>query len=268
MIGWEVRGQEYQACSGWEDITLEKFIELSEIEIPKKLERLWMASAHLDVDGKKAKKAANDEYEAANIDMTERELIKVFPEYYGKVLELLTDIPPAVVNQLHGDVRTEMFDGTLRPFVLSLIYSHPIVIKNTEVEMYTPPEIDKFKLDKVEYHFPKSLKLYDNIIPMAREKIITFSEAADIDLAIRELRSDGVVRFPLFMGIYCRKEGEEYDETVALERAELFKKCSMSIVWALFFCTEQLTANSLSFIRKYLRNHVQKIRDQTQKAAV
>ncbi len=268
MIGWKVRGQVYQACSEWSDITLEKFIELSAIEIPKKLERLWMASAHLDVDGKKAKQAANVEYEAANADMTKRDLIKVFPEYYGKILELLTDIPPEVINEVHGDVRTEMFDSTLRAFVLSLIYSHPIVIKNTEVEMYTPPEIEKFKLDKEEYHFPKSIKLYGDVIPMADEKIITFAEAADIDLAIRELRSDGIIRFPLFMGIYCRKEGEVYDEKVALERAETFKKASMSVVWALFFCIEQLTVNSQNFIRKSLKSHVQKIRDQMQKAAV
>ena len=268
MIGWKVRGQVYQACSEWGDITLEKFIELSTIEIPKKLERLWLASTNLDVDGKKKKAAAKAEYESANLDMTERDLIKVFPEYYGKVLELLTDIPPEVVNELHSDVRTEMFDGTLRAFVLSLIYSHPIVIKDTDVEMYTPPEIEKFKLDGQEYNFPKSLKLYGDVIPMANEKIITFAEAADIDLAIRELRSDGVVRFPLFMGIYCRKEGDVYNEKVALERAELFKKASMSTVWALFFCIEQLIANSQNYIRKSLRSHVQKIRDQTQKAAV
>lgn len=268
MIGWNVRGQVYQACSEWEDITLDKFIELSTIEIPKKLERLWIASTQLDVDGKKAKEAAKAEYESANNDMTERDLIKVFPEYYGKVLELLTDIPPEVVNELHGDVRTEMFDSTLRPFVLSLIYSHPIVIKHTEVEMYTPPEIEKFKLDGQEYHFPKSLKLYGNILPMAEEKMIAFAEAADIDLAIRELRSDGVVRFPIFMGIYCRKEGEEYNEKIALERAEKFKKASMSIVWALFFCIEQLTVNSQNYIRKSLKNRVLKIREQMQKAAV
>ena len=268
MIPWKIRGQVYQACSEWEDITLEKFIELSTIEIPAKLERLWIASTQLNVDGKKAKKAANIEYEAANNDMVERDLIKIFPEYYGKILNLLTNIPPEVINELHGDVRTEMFDSTLRAFVLSLLYSHPIVIKKADVEMYTPPEIDKFKLDGEEYHFPKSLKLYGDVIPMANEKMITFAEAADIDLAIRELRSDGVVRFPLFMGIYCRKEGDVYDEKIALERAETFKKASMSVVWSLFFCIEQLTVSLQSYIQKSLQSHVLKIREQIQKAAV
>ena len=268
MIGWKVRGKTYQACSEWEDITLGKFIELSNIEIPVKLEKLWIASTRLNVDGKKAKKAANVEYEAANSNITERDLIKVFPDYYGKVLELLTDIPTDVINLLHGDVRTEMFDSTFRIFVLSLIYSHPVVIKDSEVEMYSPKEIDKFKIDNQEYHFPKSLKLYGDVIPMADEKMITFSEAADIDLAIRELRSDGVIRFPLFMGIYCRKNGEEYNEKIALERAEIFKKVDMSIVWALFFCIEQLTATSQNYIRTSLSNLVQKIREQTQKVAV
>ena len=268
MIGWKIRGKVYQACSEWKDLTLEKFIELSQIEIPPKLERLWTASAQLDVDGKKAKLAAKAEYEATNDDMTERDLIKVFPEYYGKILNLLTDIPLDVIELLHGDVRTEMFDSTLRAFVLSLIYSHPIVIKNTDVEMYTPEPIEKFELGGEEYHFPKSLKLYDEIIPMADEKTITFAEAADIDLAIRELRSDGVIRFPLFMGIYCRKEGEVYSEKTALERAEKFKKADMSIVWALFFCTEQLTVNLQNSIRKSLHSLVLKTQDQTQKVAV
>lgn len=268
MIGWNIRGQSYQVCSEWDDITLDKFIELSKIDIPKKLERLWLASARLDVDGKKEKKEATAEYEAANSDMSERDLIKVFPEYYGKVLELLTEMPPELIELLHTDVRNEMFDSTLRPFALSLIYSHPIAINKGKVEMYTPEKIEKFELDGDEYHFPKSLKLYGDVIPMADEKIITFAEAADIDLAIRELRSDGVVRFPLFMGIYCRKEGEEYNEKAALAKAELFKKASMATVWALFFCIEQLIVSSQNFIRKSLKNHVQKIRDQTQKQAV
>ena len=101
---------------------------------------------------------------------------------------------------------------------------------------------------------------------MANEKMVTFAEAADIDLAIRELRNDGVIRFPIFMGIYCRKEGEDYKESIALERAELFKKLDMSIAWSLFFCIVQLIATSQDYIQKYLRNHIQQIREQTQKA--
>ncbi len=266
MITWRIRGQVYQACSEWKDLTLEKFIKLSQIDVPKKLERLLSASAQLSVDGKKEKKAALIEYEAATDSITQRDLVKVFPVFYGKVIQLLTDIPAKVVDLCHGDVRTEMFDGTLRPFILSLIYSQPVTANpdNNGVEMYTPPEIEKFDLDGTWYHFPKSLKLYDDIIPMADEKMISFTEAADIDLAIRELRNDGVIRFPTFMGIYCRKEGEEYNEKVALERAELFKKVDMSIVWALFFCIDRLTATLQSYIQVFLKSRLQEMRALTQ----
>ena len=252
MIGVTVRSTKYQACSEWEDLTLEQFIQLSKIDIPEKLERLWIASSQISTDVKKDKAEAEEEYKKATEAITEVDYLKVFPGYYGKVIELLTDIPPEVVNRMHNDIRVDMFDQLLRSFVLSLVYSAPLIMKDGEAKLYTPPETKSFKMGEAEFFFPKSLRLYGDVIPMADEDVASFAEAADIDLAVRELRRDGVLRFPLFMGIYCRKKGEVYEEKMALERADIFQKASMSIVWALFFCIVQLTHTSQSFIQKSL----------------
>jgi len=253
----EIRGKWYQACSEWEDLTLEQFIKLSQIDVPAKLERLWIASSQLHVEDKKEKEKAQDEYKQANEAITERDYVKVFPEYYGKVIQELTEIPAKIVDLMHPDIRVDLFDNLLRGFVLSLVYSAPVIIKNNEADLYEPKDIKSFKIDGEKYYFPKSLRLYGDVIPMADEEVAPFAEAADIDLAIRELRRDGVLRFPLFMGIYCRKEGEQYEEKIALQRAEIFKKVDMSIVWSLFFCIVQLTRTSQTSIQKSLI-HVQR----------
>ena len=267
MIGIDIRGKEYQACSEWKDLTLEKFIELSEVEIPEKLERLWVASAGLNTDGKKEKKKALIEYEKAGEVLTEADIVKHFPTYYGKVMEVLTDISQWTISRTSGEDRTLFFEGHLRAFVLSLVYSAPVVMKGGKVEIYQPPEVTSFKLAEEEYFFPKSMKLFGDFIPMSEEKVISFTEAADIDLAISELRNNGVGRLPIFMGIYCRKEGEEYDETVALKRAEMFKEVDMSMVWSLFFYTVQLTAISQDFIQTYFLHRVAETAKATTKAA-
>lgn len=252
MIGVKIRGKKYQACNEWEDITLEKFINLSQITIPEKLEKLWIASSMLNTKVEKDKKHAEEEYDNAQKAITEKDYIKVFPEYYGEVIEQLTDIPKSIINLMHYDIRADLFDQLLRGFVLSLVYSAPLIMKDGSAILYEPAPIESFEMDGETFYFPKSLRLYGDVIPMADEDVAPFAEAADIDLAIRELRRDGVMRFPLFMGIYCRKEGELYSESVALSRAEKFKKVNMSIVWALFFCTDRLTVTLQNSIQRSL----------------
>ena len=156
-----IHGKKYQVCSEWEDITLDKFIELSEIPIPEKLERAWIASAGLNVDGKKQKKAALVEYEAANNAFTEADLVKFFPAYYGKVFAVLSEVPKKVVTNIHSDLRASFFEDWHKGFALSLIYSSPVTIVGKRVEQYVPQEVEKFKLEEEEYHFPESLKLYE-----------------------------------------------------------------------------------------------------------
>lgn len=252
MIDVKIRGTKYQACSGWEDITLEKFINISQIAIPEKLENLWIASSMLNTKIEKDKQHAQESYDNAQKAITEKDYLRVFPEYYGLVIEQLTDIPKSIIDMMHNDIRADMFDQLLRGFVLSLVYSAPLIMESGTAILYEPEPIESFEMDGEVFYFPKSLRLYGDVIPMADEDVAPFAEAADIDLAIRELRRDGVMRFPLFMGIYCRKEGEAYSEAVALSRAEKFKNVNMSVVWALFFCIVRLTATLQNSIQRSL----------------
>jgi len=260
VIEIEIKGKLYQVCNQWEDLTLKRFIELSEVPIPERLERLWIASANLNGQGNK--KLLEAEYEKAINEVSHEDLVKHFPAFYGKVIEVLSDIPAEIIDRIHGDLRTQLYDDHLSQFVLSLIYSAPVDKIGGKIDVYEPEPINSFKVFGEEFFFPKSLRLYNDIIPMAEEKTITFAEAADIDIAMNGLRTEGIKRLPVFMGIYCRKEGEEYDEQAAIRRQEVFLNVTMNIVWALFFYTVKLTYVSQSFILTYLKRVVEAVAPQ------
>lgn len=263
MLDIKIGNKVYQCYSNWDDLTLGEFIELSKIPIPEKLEALWVASAGINGKDKKAEA----EYKKASDNITESDLIKAFPFYYGQVMELLTNIPKTVILRIHSNLRVEFFDGYLKQFVLTLIYSTPVDNYDGKIDIYKPEDISSLKIGKEEFLFPKSMHLYNDLIPMSEEKIISFAEAADIDLSLVGLKTEGISKLPVFMGIYCRKEGEEYDEKLALSRQELFKKSKMSEVWALFFYTVQLTHISQNFIQSYLQRQVDQLTQATTKKA-
>ncbi len=235
MINIEIRSKKYRAYSEWSDITLDRFIELSKLAIPGKLENLWLAGSKIKSKDTKQKSIAEVQYKKAIEAITKDDMDSVFPAYYGKVIELLSEVPESEVKEINSKQRTELFENFMRGFVLSLTYSAPVEIKDGQVDMYEPPETTQFKLNRKLYLFPESLELYNESIPMADEKVITFAEASDIDLAIQDLRSEGINRLPMFMAIYCRRKGEEYNEKVALKRSVIFGKCNMDVVWTLFF---------------------------------
>ena len=75
-------GREYTAASGWEDITLEQFIQVCDIEIPKKQRELLIAAAALNDPDEKKLEEAEKEYDRIAAKIFTRDLIKTFPTYY------------------------------------------------------------------------------------------------------------------------------------------------------------------------------------------
>jgi len=245
MVTVKIDGKRYDSVDRWSDLTLGKFIELSQIELPKKLKELYYLSTKLNNQDPKELEAAKVEYDKFAESITRTDLVRHFPAYYGKVMELLTDIPASVIKNVHADLRSSFFDKYLRIFVLSMIYDFPVDNVGDEIQLYQPPDLDKIVIDKEEYLFPKTLRIGDQDILMGKEPIVSFTEASDIDLAIQSLLEDGVKSLPLIVSIYCRKEGEEYDQDTALERQGLFLKAKMDEVWSLFFCIGVHTAKFL-----------------------
>lgn len=243
----EVEGKEiqYHAPQDWGEVTLGKFIELCNIEIPEKLRALWVASS---IENEEESK---EEYEKADKVVGINETQKVFPEYYGKVLRCLTDIPQDVIDIIHGPTREQFFNNHLRHYIYSSFARYPVHIVEGKLAMYDPEYRESFKLNEVDYFLPKNLKVYGEEIPMGREKAITFAEASDIEVALREMAEGASNRLPMFVAIYCREKDKAYDEQDVLRRAEVFNDLPMEEVWRVFFCIYKLLAKSQSYIQKY-----------------
>lgn len=252
MISVRANDKVFDLISDWSEVSLADFIELSKIEIPDKLLRLYQASAKMNTSSERQKNIAKREWDAVNEEITEQDLIKSFPEYYGRVISLLSTMPEDIIDLLTGEQRTILFDNYFRQFVLSLFMNYPLKQTGSEMELYDPPKITRFKLNKEEYLFPANLMVGGTEIPLGTEPIISFAEAADIDLAIRGLSQGGASQFPLFMSVYCRKEGEEYNQISTLKRQDEFLDAKMDVVWSLFFYTEKRIHVLSSSIASYL----------------
>ena len=61
-------------------------------------------------------------------------------------------------------------------------------------------------------------------------------------------------RLPMFVAIYCRPEGEVYDEKVTMQRANVFGGLTMDMVWRVFFCIYRQLGKSLNYTQGYLKN--------------
>jgi hypothetical protein len=228
MIKLTIEGAEYKGPFDWSEITLDKFIALCEIEIPDKLRALWQAAASGD----------NKTYDAAAEKITITETEKVFPTYYGKVIELLTTVPYDIIDRMYGALREEFFNKYLRHYIYSAFTTQPMILENGQLVVYRPPDITSFQHKGVKYMLPESLRIYGSEIPMAKETAVTFSEASDIEVALRHMTTGAADRIPMFVAVYCRPEGEQYNEAAALLREKLFHDLPMNVVWSVFFCMQ------------------------------
>lgn len=232
MIKFDYNGNSFEGRNEWGDITLEKYIELVRIPIPEKLKAYYIAIGRLD-DSPEAAKAYEDAFNA----ITHADWIKGFPTFYGQVIECLSDVP---VENIHHETRTEIYDKFFRHFVMTACYDIPVHQVEGKIREYEGEDITTFELDGETYNFPKSLRVMGELVPMYDEPAASFCESADIELSMKGLADEGVEKFATIMAIYCRKDGEVYDESVAVARAELFLKTPMNVVWSLFFCIERL----------------------------
>lgn len=221
--------KKYKGYYNWEDIPLYKFIELAEIPIPDAYRTYILTDGKFSVDN-------IDQYIAATAEITEKQIEEEFPEYYRKVINCLTNIPLKVIHTLTLDQVSQIYEYYLKPFVVTLIYHAPVIQYFNTIKDYEPPVINKFRIGLNTYYLPETVNIMDQEIPLAKEPIISYTEAADVFKTIRFTQHD-IRRLALFMAIYCRKKGEAYDQYKALRRQELFMRLPMSVVWGVFFCT-------------------------------
>lgn len=240
VIDIEISSQLYKAKTLWHEITLDEFIRVISIDMPEKLVDLY---SHLNDD-----KLYSESFDKIGFE----DSVKIFPEYYGKIIAILTDIPQEIIDLISWEYRTSLYYKCFHPVCLSGISSAPLSFSVTgKVESFEPEEVESFTFEDEKYFLPKSLRISGMSVPMAGEPIITFTEASDI-LATWHKASEKVVDLAMIAAIYCRKEGEKYSQEIALARAEKFKKLPMSVIWRLFFCITRLTGSLLKDIPAYL----------------
>lgn len=225
----EINNKQYKKAQDWPDITIAESIQLYHLidKMPAKLRRLYELLA------KEQTPETQKEIDTINDGITDTEQKKTFPSFYGKVLNILSTIPQAVINRIDWSYRTEHFyfklgDGISCESIIIGLLVAPID--------FTPKYIESFELDGETLMLPQSKEVLGNNIPLYNEDALTFCESADL-----ELFSDGMAggRYEWatnLISILCRPKGEQYDEARSLERAKKMDTLTMDIFWEVFFC--------------------------------
>lgn len=240
MIRIRIGKKKYKGIYRWDDITLRQFCDLAAIPIPAKYEEYIIADGKYNSETK-------DQYLEIVKSITDEDLHDVFPAYYISVIKVLTNIPDNIIHALSVEKITDLYESYFQPFVLSLLYHAPVVSFMGKTKEYIPPDIKMFRIGLNFYYLPQTVNILDQDIPLADEPIIAYTEASDIFRGMKVSKED-VKRLALFMAIYCRKKGEEYDEKKTLERKELFMNATMDVVWQVFFYTlKRLPDVSMTF---------------------
>ena len=167
MIKLTIEGRDYSVPSDWSELTLDKFIEICDIKVPKKLATLYETSSALSEKDPEKLKLAQARYDQASSDITEWDLIRRFPAYYGRVIKTL-GIPDSIVNRIHHEPRTAFFNQYLNYIVMSTFLETPVALNDELATIpYMPPEMETFTFNKKKYALPKSLHLMGEDIPLA-----------------------------------------------------------------------------------------------------
>jgi hypothetical protein len=232
MHYFEIDGKEYSGTETWEEMSLKRFIELSKIEIPAKFSAMYTAKD-------------DDAYKEAAAQITYEDTIKYFPEFFGKVIALLTNIPSEILDFIDYESRSYIYFTGFHHFIMSVLNQMPYIFKDHKLVAIEPVQKDSFWFDGEEYFFPKSLRLSGLETPMAFESVVTFIESSDLMLSWKKMSEAHEQSISMIIAIYCRKDGERYDEQLAIQRSEKFTKIPMSVVWQVFFCITQQLISSI-----------------------
>ena len=224
---------QFSMKSDWVDLTLSDFVALCRIPMPEKLMNLYKNAED--------KEKWNEAFEAITFEDNE----KIHPEYYGKVIGLLSDIPESIIELINAEQRTELFNQYLFHLAYSTVTDYPNIIVDGVTELYEPEEIDELNFKGGTYYFPKSKNVNGQNTPMSDEPIVTFTEASSIVTTWKKISESGAEYASLVPALYLRKKGEQYSQETTLERSELFKELPMNIIWSLFFYTLKSEMNSL-----------------------
>lgn len=215
----------YKLPENWSEIGLLKAQELFKVPVPPKLMEYW--------DCKIKKKDIPD--------LTERHLIKIFPEYYGKILTVF-GVPNSVVKKIMPLDRSAFFNAYLLEFVLGVHFSPNYEVRNLEYLGYGE-----------KLYFPQWKDVLGEKVPMAYATAVEFAEMSDLQIYSHELAGGKYEVLANIASIMCRPKGEPYDEDTSLQRAKSLQNMKMSDAWEVFFCLIELLNTQTELDQAYLK---------------
>lgn len=240
MVRVTVEGTGYSLKNEWSDITLSEYLALATIPVPVKLRKRWEMLM-----------TGSDEV----VKDTYRNIVKDYPVYYGKVISLLSDIPQKVIERIEWSVREQLFNDYLWYLSMSAISQVPLD-KREKVDYFEPIGATAFTFKGETFYLPESLEYGGQKTPLAYERIVTFAEAADIEIALHDVAEKGIDGLAQLCAVYLRKKDEEHSDELVLSRIEQFKELPMTAVWEVFFCImrlmQRLGSDTLSSLRGLL----------------
>jgi len=231
----EINDKQYH-IKDWDTLTISEAELLTDIEIPEKLKELYTAGT-------------KEKFEEVQKTMTVENEID-FGNYSGEVLKVMSDIPEELIKYMQYHERNDLYEYYCRDKIISLLGAMPI---------YEPQKIESFEFSGETFVLPKSLKIFDKFLPGHSEKSLTFVEGQGLFKAYAENQEKGNLK--MLIAVYCRPEGEEYDEQKAIERSEQFGELPMSVAWEVFFCISELLNTSVTTINTYYQEAMKKASD-------
>ncbi|GAG69390.1 unnamed protein product [marine sediment metagenome] len=218
----EIDDKKYN-IKNWDTLTIQEAEQLTNIELPEKMKELYTSGT-------------KEKFEEIQKTITVEDEIN-FGEYAGEVLKIMSDIPDELLKYMQYFDRNDLYEHYCRDKIVSLIGGMP---------NYEPKKIESFEFNGETFVLPKSLKIFDKYLPNHSETSLTFVEGQGLFKAYAESQDKGNLK--MLIAIYCRPEGEEYNEQKAIERSEQFNDLSMEVAWEVFFCITELLNISVKTI--------------------
>ena len=216
MIKFKVNGKSYNLKNTWSEITIADGIKLSELELPKALQKA----------------------EIQNSDLLEIESIN----FAKSVLEILSGCKD-FENTHAGDV-VYFFKSVLQ-IALDVFNLSPV--------SFMPEMPVSFTFENEVYYYPTSQEFEGALIPATNLDAVSFCESANLLSSLNDVKKEGLKQMPLFIACYCKKQGEQFDQFVALERSKKFINLPMTVAWEVFFCMAHFLTSQVAAIQESLK---------------
>lgn len=236
MLVLTINNKDYKAFDNWNQMPLSIAVKLNTLiteSLPASIKELYAITAK---GGEDVAKELSDM--AATI--TDEQLIKEFPIFYGKAIAILTTIPEDVINHIGPSDRSLFYKKYCESFVFGIL--HYAVDYNIE-------KIKSFTHNGIELFLPVTKEVMGQERPFFDRSAIEFTESADLEIASKQMAGGKFEMATNIIAILCRpkiqvpENGSEYlepyNEERCLERAKEFTELPMNIVFEVFFCLTQ-----------------------------